>query len=155
MFLWLLWLKSASVACQVYWGVYFSLVGGGWQPQLFCWLVLTIQCFSVPNERCGFYNCANVQEAGTLSTLAYSRVRNKRSPKIINFLTFFQGLRPYSGLHRAYFCSISIKYKWGYAYSFSSLVLSKFGKTCKQLKWAFNMWNIFNYPFEHCSQGQN
>ena len=29
----------------------------------------------------------------------YSRVRNKRSPTIINFLTFFQGLRPYSGLH--------------------------------------------------------
>ena len=28
----------------------------------------------------------------------YSRVRNKRSPMIINFLTFFQGLRPYSGL---------------------------------------------------------
>ena len=30
---------------------------------------------------------------------SYSRVRNKRSPTIINFLTFFQGLRPYSGLH--------------------------------------------------------
>ena len=29
----------------------------------------------------------------------YSRVRNKRSPMIINFLTFSQGLRPYSGLH--------------------------------------------------------
>ena len=29
----------------------------------------------------------------------YSRVRNKCSPTIINFLTFFQGLRPYSGLH--------------------------------------------------------
>ena len=29
----------------------------------------------------------------------YSRVRNKRSPTIIIFLTFFQGLRPYSGLH--------------------------------------------------------
>ena len=29
----------------------------------------------------------------------YSRVWNKRSPTIINFLTFFQGLRPYSGLH--------------------------------------------------------
>ena len=37
---------------------------------------------------------------------------------VIIFLTFFQGLRPYSGLHRAYFSSISIKYKWGYAYSF-------------------------------------
>ena len=32
-------------------------------------------------------------------SLDYSRVRNKRSPTIIKFLTFFQGLRPYSGLH--------------------------------------------------------
>ena len=29
----------------------------------------------------------------------YSRVLNKRSPTIINYLSFFQGLRPYSGLH--------------------------------------------------------
>ena len=29
----------------------------------------------------------------------YSRVRNKHSRTLINFLTFFQGLRPYSGLH--------------------------------------------------------
>ena len=29
----------------------------------------------------------------------YSRARNKRSPTIINFLTFFQGLRPLSGLY--------------------------------------------------------
>ena len=29
----------------------------------------------------------------------YSRVRNKHSPMIIKFLTFFQGLRPYSRLH--------------------------------------------------------
>ena len=48
----------------------------------------------------------------------YSRVQNKHSPTLISFLTFFQGLRPYSGLHRAYFSSISIRYKWGYAYSF-------------------------------------
>ena len=47
----------------------------------------------------------------------YSRVRNKRTPTLINFLSFFQGLRPYSGLHRAYLSSISIRYKWGYAYS--------------------------------------
>ena len=33
------------------------------------------------------------------SKFVYSRVRNKRSPTIINFLTFFQGLRPYFGLH--------------------------------------------------------
>ena len=51
-------------------------------------------------------------------TNKYSRVQNKHSPTLINFLTFFQGLRPYSGLHRAYFSSISIRYKWGYAYSF-------------------------------------
>ena len=50
--------------------------------------------------------------------LNYSRVRNKRSPTLINFLTFFQALRPYSGLRRSYHCSISIRHKWGYAYSF-------------------------------------
>ena len=33
------------------------------------------------------------------SFVAYSRVRNKHSPTIIDFLFFFQGLRPYSGLH--------------------------------------------------------
>ena len=52
----------------------------------------------------------------------YSRVRNKRTPTLINFLTFFQGLRPYSGLHRAYLSSISIRYKWGYAYSFCQIL---------------------------------
>ena len=51
----------------------------------------------------------------------YSRVRNKHSPTLINFLTFFQGLRPYSGLHRAYFSSISIRYKLVYAYSFCQI----------------------------------
>ena len=34
-------------------------------------------------------------------------VRNKHSPTLINFLSFFQGLQPYSGLHRDYFSSIS------------------------------------------------
>ena len=53
--------------------------------------------------------------------MEYSRVRNKHSPTLINFLTFFQGLRPYSGLHRAYFSSISIRYKWGYDYSFCQI----------------------------------
>jgi len=56
-----------------------------------------------------------------LQWLSYSRVRNKRTPTLINFLTFFQGLQPYSGLHRAYFSSISIRYKWGYAYSFCQI----------------------------------
>ena len=51
-----------------------------------------------------FYNTRN-------RFTTYSRVQNKRSPRIINLLTFFQGLRPYSRLHRAYFSSISIKYK--------------------------------------------
>ena len=51
----------------------------------------------------------------------YSRVRNKHTPTLINFLTFFQGLRPYSWLHRAYLSSISIRYKWGYAYSFCQI----------------------------------
>ena len=55
------------------------------------------------------------------STQVYSRVRNKHSPTLINFLTFFQGLRPYSGLHRTYFSSINIRYKWGYAYSFRQI----------------------------------
>ena len=47
-------------------------------------------------------------------SVCYSRVRNKHSPTLINFLT-------YSGLHRAYFSSISIRYKWGYAYSFCQI----------------------------------
>jgi hypothetical protein len=51
----------------------------------------------------------------------YSRVRNKHSPTLINFLTSFQGLQPYSGLHRVYLSSISIRYKWGYAYSFCQI----------------------------------
>ena len=41
--------------------------------------------------------------AGLTELLNYSRVRNKRSPTLIIFLTFFHGLRPYSGLHRAYY----------------------------------------------------
>ena len=61
------------------------------------------------------------QNCSDLATAEYSRVRNKHSPTLINFLTFFQGLRPYSGLHRAYFSSISIRYKWGYAYSFCQI----------------------------------
>ena len=48
----------------------------------------------------------------------YSRLRNKHTPTLIKFLTFFQWLRPYSRFHTAYFSSISIRYEWGYAYSF-------------------------------------
>ena len=39
--------------------------------------------------------------------ILYSRVRNKHTPMFINFLTFFQGLQPYSGLHRANLSNIS------------------------------------------------
>ena len=56
---------------------------------------------------------------GLLKT--YFRVRNKHTPTLINFLTFFQGLLPYSRLHRAYFSSMNIRYKWGYAYSFCQI----------------------------------
>ena len=45
------------------------------------------------------YKCLNNAFFHLFSSFYYSRVRNKRSPTIINFLTFFQGLRPYSGLH--------------------------------------------------------
>ena len=45
----------------------------------------------------------------------YSRVRNKHSPMLIDFVAFFQRLWAYSKLHRAYFSIISIKYKQGYA----------------------------------------
>ena len=45
----------------------------------------------------------------------YSRVRNKHSPMLIDFVAFFQRLWAYSKLHRAYFNIISIKYKRGYA----------------------------------------
>ena len=51
----------------------------------------------------------------------YSRVRNKHTPTIIYFLAFFQGLWPYSRLHRAQLSSISIRYKWGYACSFCQI----------------------------------
>ena len=51
----------------------------------------------------------------------YSRVWNKRTPTLINLLAIFQGLRPYTGLHRAYLSSIIIRYKWGYAYSFCQI----------------------------------
>ena len=53
--------------------------------------------------------------------MKYSRFLNKFTPTLINFLTFFQGLRFYSGLHRAHFSSISIRYKRGYAYSFCQI----------------------------------
>ena len=43
--------------------------------------------------------CWNLMLTGLQFSATYSRVRIKRSPTIINFLTFFQGLRPYSGLH--------------------------------------------------------
>ena len=62
------------------------------------------------NAHCLIIRCSRVSK--------YSRVRNKRTPMIINYLTFFQELLTYSGLNRAYLSSISVRYKWGYAYSF-------------------------------------
>ena len=41
--------------------------------------------------------------------------------RLLIFWLFFQGLRPYSGLHRAYLSSISMRYKWGYAYFFCQI----------------------------------
>ena len=51
----------------------------------------------------------------------YSKVWNKRIPTLIDFLTFFQELWPYSRLDRAYLSIISMRYKWGYAYSFCQI----------------------------------
>ena len=53
---------------------------------------------------CVVHKISNLQtQKNVISSQSfYSRVRNKHSPTLINFLTFFQGLRPYSRLHRAY-----------------------------------------------------
>ena len=58
-----------------------------------------------------------LQKSCIIVNFVHSRVRNKHSPTLINFLTFFQELP----LHRAYFNSISIRYKWGYSYSFCQI----------------------------------
>ena len=82
----------------------------------------------------------------SVRTTAYSRVRNKHSSTLILFLTFFQGLRAYSGLHRAHLSSISIMYKWGYAYSFDNFfrgyVYSRLQSTCQKVDEDFSkqMW---------------
>ena len=47
-----------------------------------------------------------LQKSCIIVNFVHSRVRNKHSPTLINFLTFFQGLWPYSGLHQAYSSSI-------------------------------------------------
>ena len=85
-------------------------------PDSKCYLHLWVQTKNEWNTKIVLKLFLN-ESQGTSKTV-YSRVRNKHSPTLINFLTFFQGLRPYSGLHRAYFSSISTRYKWGYAYSF-------------------------------------
>ena len=43
-------------------------------------------------------------------TTLESGINITHSPTLIIFLTFFQGLRPYSRLHRAFFSNISIRY---------------------------------------------
>ena len=83
-------------------------------------LITKLKCFSVAaHMTCKLATV--IEWTCALSFPTYSRVRNKHTPMLINFLTFFQGLRPYSGLHRAYLSSISIRYKWGYAYSFCQI----------------------------------
>ena len=83
----------------------------------------------------------------------YSRVRNKHTPTLINFLTFLQGLRPYSGLHRAYLGGISIRYKWGYAYSFcqifQGLPLFKGLRLFQTLEYSFFRAYLFLKIFGH------
>ena len=75
-------------------------------------VILLLQCLSCKTELEGKHFWYHYD---------YSRVWNKHTPTLIKFLTFFQGLWPYSGLHRAYLSSISIRYKWGYAYSFCQI----------------------------------
>ena len=41
--------------------------------------------------------------------------------RLLYFLSFFSGLQPYSGLHRAYLSSIGMRYEWGYACSFCQI----------------------------------
>ena len=91
------------------------LSGNSWQKLWSSFLV-----FLICNKNCSvkkdFLHFDN-----SVLQIAYSRVQNKHTPMLINFLTFFQGLWHYSGLHRAYLSSISIRYKWGYAYSYCQI----------------------------------
>ena len=70
-------------------------------------------------RKCFLFNFAKTLKFLNDEIYKYSRVRNKHSPTLINFLSFFQGLWSYSGLHRAYFSSIT--YKWGYACFFCQI----------------------------------
>ena len=55
------------------------------------------------------------------SITSYSRVRNKRTPTIINFWNFFQGLWSYYGLKRHKFYYISLHILRGYVYYFCQI----------------------------------
>ena len=73
------------------------------------------------NRKCSSFKETWLKRFSAFNTekqIAYSRAWNKCTPTLINFLPFFQGLRPYFGLHRAYLSGLSIRYKWGYAYFF-------------------------------------
>ena len=52
---------------------------------------------------------------------AYSRLRNKHTPTLINFWYFFQGLRSYYGFKRLTFYYISLHILRGYVYSFCQI----------------------------------
>ena len=58
------------------------------------------------------------QNTTVCSKTIYSRVRNKRNPKFINFWNFFQALWSYYGLKRDKFYCISLHILRGYIYSF-------------------------------------
>ena len=90
----------------------------------------------------------------SMCSLRYSRVRNKHTPTLINFLTFFQGLWPYSGLHRAYLSSMSIRYKWGYTYFFCQIFegLRLFKGVClfQTLEYSKSCMESVFIKFENC-----
>ena len=79
--------------------------------------ILPFDLWQVKNK----LNCSKTIWTSAKLFWTYSWVQNKHSPTLINFLTLFQGLQPYSGLHRAYLSSVSIRYKCGYAYSFCQI----------------------------------
>ena len=57
----------------------------------------------------------------SISSVKYSRVRNKHTPMFINFRNFFQGLWSYYGLKRLKFYYISLHILRGYVYSFRQI----------------------------------
>ena len=60
----------------------------------------------------------NIMEATLLDQMT-QRVRTKRTPTLINFLTLFPGATALFWTSQAYLSSV--RYEWGYAYSFSQI----------------------------------